>query len=302
MLALVNMISFVASLILLLALIITYALFKELRKTPGKNIMSLAISLALAELLWMCGGVRTVHGRKSICFAVALANHYFFLVYFTSSSVIACHSCKIFTHKKHSRIRDVGRIFDGYLLIIWLIPAVFVLVVTLLDHFRIVLVDYGNSDHCWLGSVQSKLYFFLLPFGILVVFNLFLFGIFTAFLWKQRGEASQFLSAVVRRRRLKENIRMCLRLSTLLGFSWLFGLMHFVFAEYTEAFLHLFLIFVSLQGVFVSVSFLFNRKCFDLYHGLFMPGITPKSAVNRELNGKHTRKTGRTTEEHESNF
>ena len=87
----------VLSIIGLSALLLTYTVFRELRTLPGKNMMTLSISLCLAELLWLCGSMVTANEKA--CIVIAMANHYFFLVFFAASSVIAFHSCLIFGKK-----------------------------------------------------------------------------------------------------------------------------------------------------------------------------------------------------------
>ena len=44
------LVGFISSVICLFCLIVTYSIFKELRTLPGKNLMSMALSLALSEL------------------------------------------------------------------------------------------------------------------------------------------------------------------------------------------------------------------------------------------------------------
>ena len=96
-LTILTRVGFIVSIISLLALIITYAVFKELQTPPGKNLMSLSISLCVAEILWLCGSL--VGEIRAACIFVAIANHYFFLVFFTASSVIAFHLCLVFGRK-----------------------------------------------------------------------------------------------------------------------------------------------------------------------------------------------------------
>jgi hypothetical protein len=93
-LTIVNFPCLILSEVFLVALIITYLLFKELRTLPGKNLLSLAVSLALTDLFWVFSGEFT--DSETMCTALAIATHYFFLVYFTACSIIAYHSCHVF--------------------------------------------------------------------------------------------------------------------------------------------------------------------------------------------------------------
>ena len=160
------------------------------------------------------------------------------------------------------------RTFIVYSVITWGIPALFVLTFSLLDRYGLFLVNYGSSDFCWLGTIQSKLYLFILPLGALLSFNLVLFLFIAVSLCRNRTSNAQVLAHNVQRSGNKGNILICVKLSSLMGFTWLFVLLHIITEAETDAFLYLSEIFVSLQGVFICVSFLFNRKCFELYRRL----------------------------------
>ena len=267
-LTVLSLVGFISSVICLFCLIVTYSIFKELRTLPGKNLMSMAVSLALAELFWLCGSIGVLN--QDLCTAFAIADHYFFLVYFTTSSVIAFHTCSVFGKSFPPRRsqEENRRKFIVYSVITWGIPALFVLTFSLLDRYGLFLVNYGSSDFCWLGTIQSKLYLFILPLGALLSFNLVLFLFIAVSLCRNRTSNAQVLAHNVERSRDKENILICVKLSSLMGFSWLFLLLYIVTEAETDAFLYLSEIFVSFQGVFICVAFLFNRKCFELYRRL----------------------------------
>ncbi|EDO28142.1 predicted protein, partial [Nematostella vectensis] len=61
-------------------LLLTYRLFKELRTIPGINMMNLAASLLMAQLLWLVSGAFTL--GPVFCTITACFLHYLFLVSF----------------------------------------------------------------------------------------------------------------------------------------------------------------------------------------------------------------------------
>lgn len=256
---------FIVSIICLLVLFLTYIVFQELRTLPGKNLMSLTISLCLAEILWLCGA--SSKGDQVACTVIAIANHYFFLVFFTASSVIAYHSCLIFGRKitfRRSKSED-NKTFLVYSFVVWGIPALFVLVFALLDHYNVFLTDYGKSDICWLGTRKAKLFLFIVPFGALLLFNLLLFVFIAVRLHYNQKSSTQVLRSNTARQRQRQNVLVCVKLSTLMAFSWLFGLLQIAVETETDVFAYLFVIFVSFQGLFISIAFLFKRTCYQLY-------------------------------------
>ena len=157
------------------------------------------------------------------------------------------------------------RTFIVYSVITWGIPALFVLTFSLLDRYGLFLVNYGSLGFCWLGTTQSEVFLFLLPLGALLSFNLVLFLFIAVSLCRNRKSNAQVLAHNVQRSRDKENILIFVKLSSLMGFSWLFLFLYIITEAETDAFLYFSEIFVSLQGVFICFAFLFNRKCFELY-------------------------------------
>ena len=79
-----------ASLISILAMVaslVTYFLFKELRNIPGWNIINLTLALTLAQSAFMSGSF--VSGWPIVCFVISLLTHYGFMTCFFWMNVIA---------------------------------------------------------------------------------------------------------------------------------------------------------------------------------------------------------------------
>lgn len=266
-----NFSCFMLSELFLIALIFTYVLFKELRTLPGKNLLSLAVSLALADFLWAFSG--EIASSEVSCFVVAVGIQYFYLVYFAACTVIACHSCYVFgrTVAILPSAEEENRKFIIYFSVTWFVPALFVALFVALDQTGRFAVDYGvhvGKAVCFLGTKDAALYSFVLPIGLSLLFNIAMFVHVAKRFFKNHRTNSQFLPSELQRKRARENVIVCIRLSTLMGFSWLFIFLHLLMESTTRVFLYLFVAFVGLQGVFVGVAFVFNRKCFGLYREL----------------------------------
>ncbi|XP_028407228.1 uncharacterized protein LOC114529641 [Dendronephthya gigantea] len=278
-LVILTWIGFVLSIIGLLALFFTYLIFKELRTLPGKNLMNLCISLCLAEIFWLFGS--TLDSYPTTCTAVAIANHYFFLAFFTASSVIAFHSWLVFGRKINLRRSafDGSKIFIMYFLVVWGLPGLFLVLFGLLDHFEIFVINYGESLVCWLGTKESKIFLFIFPFGVLLLFNLVLFMVVVFRLRQNRKSSDKALGDGAKKREM-QNIKVCLKLSTLMGFSWLFGLLQVAVETKTDAFAYMFIIFVSFQGLFICAAFLLQKKCYELYNTLISKNFSSSKATS----------------------
>ena len=266
----VNFSFFMLSELFLVALIVTYLLFKELRTLPGKNLLSLAVPLALAHLFWILSGEFAESGLP--CTVVSIATHYFYLVHFTACSVIAYHSSRVFG-RAIAVVRtseEERRTFLIYFMVTWFAPALFVGLFIILDQTESFAVDYGlpGKAVCFLGTKQAQIVTFITPVGLSLLFNVLAFMRIAKRFYKNKKSNSQFLSSELQRKRERQNVVICIRLSTLMGFSWLFIFLHFLLQSQTRVFLYLFVVFVSLQGVFIGTAFVFNRRCLGLYREL----------------------------------
>ena len=172
-------------------------------------------------------------------------------------SVISHHSCLVFSHpfaKPNTKKRQ--QTFIKYSTVVWLGPAFFVAICIVLDKTGKFVVNYGTN--CWLGTRNSTLYLFLLPIGLLLLFNVFAF-VRTAAILSRHQNGLDILQ--IKRRK---NLLICMKLSTLVGFPWIFPFFGVFFSD-VEALEYLFVIFACLQGFYIGIAFLCNTKILALY-------------------------------------
>ena len=115
---------------------------------------------------------------------------------------------------------------------------------------------YGTN--CWLGTVNAKLYLFLLPLAILLLLNIVTFIRTALSLYRHDKERPLSLQEG------KQHLLISAKLATLVGFPWLIAFIGVLFPN-VEAFEYLFVIFVCLQGLYIGMAFLFNKKTLKLY-------------------------------------
>ena len=94
----------------------------------------------------------------------------------------------------------------------------------------------------------------------MLLFNIIAFVTAAVYL-RKHGQNNAAKQASGNRR---SNLSIYARLSTLMGFTWLFGLLALIVTS-TIVFWYFFVIFTSLQGVFIAVAFVVNAKTFSLY-------------------------------------
>lgn len=259
-LELLTFITFLLSMASLFLVIQTYAIFSELRRLPGKNLLNLSVSLLLAQLLWITG-IRQTH-QATICHVTAIIEHYLFLVSFVAMAAIAFHTCSVFASKDVSRNvskMNENRKFYKYSAVVWAFPAVLVLACSVIDDQRVFDVYVNDKlQVCWFSNKKAQEYFFVLPVGLILTFNVVFFLRTVLLIHHERCEAS-FVTA-----QSKTFFLVYIKLFTLMGFSWFFGLLD-VLIDSTSIFSYLFVIFASLQGVYIAFAFLFNRRVLTLY-------------------------------------
>ncbi|CAB4033277.1 Adhesion G- coupled receptor D1 [Paramuricea clavata] len=256
-LRILTIIGFSVSTLCHILLLITYGLFKELRAVSGLNLMNLSFSMCLSpQVMWLTG---TANFQGTIvCEVLAILEHYLLQVSFLAMSIISHHTCHVLSQPFIGRSANTSsRRFIKYSAFLWLTPAVFVAICVTLDKTEVFLVDYGMN--CWLGTANAKLFLFLLPLAVLLLYNIYKF-IQTAVSLSRHAKDREILQ----RKEGKQNLLICTKLATLVGFPWLFAFIGVLFPD-VEALEYLFVVFVCLQGLYVGMAFLFNKKTLKLY-------------------------------------
>ncbi len=276
-LQILTLIGFSISTVCHILLLITYGLFQELRTVPGLNLMNLSFSMLLSQVIWLAG---TAYLEGTIvCEVFAILQHYLLQVSFLAMSIISYHTCLVFSQPIVGRTANTSRRrFIKYSAFVWLSPAIFVAICVTLDKTETLLVNYGTN--CWLGTANAKLYLFLLPLAVLLLYNIYKF-IRTAVSLSRHEKIRRTLE----RKEGKQNLLICTKLATLVGFPWLFAFLGVLFPD-VEAFEYLFVVFVCLQGLYIVMAFLFNKQTVKLYRDRWNIGArrnTPHTSTKQSF-------------------
>jgi hypothetical protein len=243
-------------------LLATYVAFRELRTLPGKNMMSLSVSLMLSEFIWLLGSGDT--NKPELCKATAVALHYLFLVSFTCMSVIAYDTRRAFPKNNAQMSNSLfpsssQRRLMTYLSFSWGLPLVFVITCVVLDQQGAVAIGYGNAVICWLTDMTAQVIFFGVPLGIMLLYNLVAF-IQTV----QAIRVTKIGSKTLHRQGANygNDIKIYFRLMTLMGFTWFFG---FGAHALHKSLMYVFVLLTSLHGVYLALAFAIKPHVFNLY-------------------------------------
>ena len=240
----------------------TYAVLSELRTLPGWCVTSLAVALLLAQLTFQLSGLSVAAG-VAVCRAVGAAQHAAWLAAFCWMNVLAFDTCRTFTRA----LPPAGgkrRRLAAYAAYAWGVPALVVGVCLAVDLATQLPFSYGGPRVCWISGRHAVLYAFALPIGVVIVANAGLFVRLIIALRQTLAESKRARGA----RSSRQDLKVYSRLTSLMGFTWLFG---FLANIHSLSFLwYFFIIFNTLQGVFIFVSFVLTKRVRQLYKKLWL--------------------------------
>ena len=242
------MISNSISLVCLAATFFIHIRYRALRTLPGLMLMNLIVALFLAQLLYMMTSSGVFKGRHVLCQTLAAAQHYFWLASFAwmacmSLDIFICLSSQCTTVKTYTAAK-----YSRYLLAGWLAPLSIPVLTFLLSNFAVDGFGYG-FEYCWLEGTEAVLYLFAIPVLSVVTLNIILF-VSSVF---RLGILLQNAAFVGRKEDNKQRLIQCIKLSSWMGISWLFGIIpNFVDIE---ALWYLFAIGNAFQGVHIFLAF-----------------------------------------------
>ncbi|KAL1486543.1 hypothetical protein MTO96_031338 [Rhipicephalus appendiculatus] len=223
----------------------------------GVSISCLA-SLLVAYLSFLFGMIGEPPARA--CQASAVTTYYFFLASFFWMSTMAFdvwRTLRVATRELRVSSGTQWRRFFFYSLASWALPAIVVGLAVFFDDRSSGMPEdlrplFGRHG-CWFGQRKALLIFFAGPAGALMLLNMTLFTS-TAIMVISSTKSSVKRSGSAARR----NFSLYVRLSTMMGLTWVLGLV----AGYldVEALWYLFILFNAFEGLLIFVCFSCTRK------------------------------------------
>ncbi|KAG8200336.1 hypothetical protein JTE90_028518 [Oedothorax gibbosus] len=252
----------------MLVVLITYSLFPSLRNLPGCNTMNLTFSLTAMQITFILGQRDGVIGNE--CKIVAWILHFELLACFMWMNVMAYDLYKTFGTKTiMNNIRSTRKYLPRYMAYAYGIPLIFVVITSLLDHF---LEDsrfaphYGMQNICWITSKHSAAAFFALPLATIMCINS---GFFMYTIYSIRSvKHVLYMADEKSKQRGKSDVFLYARMALVIGLTWALAFA----AAYSKQdsvtgkiLTYLFIIFNTLQGLFLFCVFVCNRRVYALY-------------------------------------
>ncbi|XP_063420135.1 uncharacterized protein LOC134705320 [Mytilus trossulus] len=234
----------------------TYCFFFSLRTLPGKNNMCLVFAMFCAQFVFQFVEIGT---KSDIgCKVIGVLIHYFWLVTFGCLNVCSFHMFYVFTSKTGIHISETSRL-AVYILYSYGIPAIIVVLNIIITRSLSsgTLIGYGGRV-CFLNQQIAFIVTFIVPISLVCFSNIFFFI----------GTALK----IARRPKLKNDSQMRLneiqfsvyvKLFSITGISWIFQIID-SFIPFS-AFSTIVSLLNALQGVFIFISYVCNRRVLNLY-------------------------------------
>merc|ERR1711974_398581 len=111
----------------------------------------------------------------------------------------------------------------------------------------------SDSGLCWSSHKFSLIIFFFIPFAVIMFLNLVFFLMSAYFVWETTRSSAKITTSGP-----KSNFYLYARLSTLMGLTWVSGVVAAVLD--VEFVWYIFLVLNTLQGLFILVFFSCSKK------------------------------------------
>ncbi|XP_041479228.1 adhesion G-protein coupled receptor G6-like [Lytechinus variegatus] len=218
------------------------------RRLPQQIMINLSSALLGLYLVFVVGVDKPSWGLG--CTVIAIMLHYFSLAAVAWMGVEAFSMYLMF-------VRVVNTYMPKMLLksclFAWGCPLVIVCITVAVD-----LKAYRNPDYCFMITLESFYFAQLLPIALILTINTIIFTIVIYKVTCGRKMASltntmEDSNAAGRRAELLRSLQNAVAIGTLVGLSWVCGFMAIGGARFFFAVL--FVIFTSLQGVFIFILF-----------------------------------------------
>ncbi|XP_078131571.1 adhesion G-protein coupled receptor G6 [Sander vitreus] len=232
--------------------LLTYLAFENLRRDyPSKILMNLSTALLFLNMVFLLDGWLANQQRDWLCVSVAVMLHYFLLASFTWMGLESVHMYIALVKVFNTYIR---RYILKFCILGWGLPAVLVGMVVAVNKNSYGLQEYGkgesgdgSSKFCW---IQNSAVFYSTVVGYFCLVFLLNVAMFIVVMMQICGRNGKRSNRTLREEVLR-NLRSVVSLTFLLGMTWGFAL--FAWGPVNLAFMYLFSIFNSLQGLFIFI-------------------------------------------------
>lgn len=227
-----NTLCLLTSIISLTALLVVYSLFSALQNLPGKNLMLFCAALVLSQVMWLLADNKINVLSFTSCSVKAFVMQYFFIAPFSCSTSIAFHSLLTFRNIAKGKFTySSEKRFFFYALYSLGLPLFLLLISCVLYHhaFLTITENYYGLHNCWFKHGISLYIACYIPAFTMLLLNIALFFktmMFLGHCTKERRKLAKKTGAPTR-----IQIGIYLRMSSVMGVTWLFAVFLVIFPD-----------------------------------------------------------------------
>jgi len=251
------------SLVCLVVHLVISCIAPELQNLSGKNLFSLSLALVGAYASFLAN-MFTNDISEISCFVLAVVMYYFYLAVFfwmLNIGFDVARTLKLATTELRLTSGAQWGKYLAYSFVGWVVPALIVAAAVVIDVMNFEEIPeqfkpgFGSSliGLCWFSRRTPLLIYFVIPFSIIMSLNLVFFLVSACIVWETTRSSAKITTSGP-----KTNFYLYLRLFVLMGLSWIAGVVAGVLDR--EEVWYIFLVFNTLQGLFILVFFSCSKK------------------------------------------
>lgn len=258
-----------------IAILLTYSLFRELRRSlPGKLVMSLSVAFLLYDGFIVLSSTFRLVTSYVICDFTAIFLHYCVLCEFTWINILAVEFVRTFQLALKVQM-DLPEEQKVYLLLAysalgWGTPAITVLINVIINYTVTDSTIYGGND-CWIKKGLASFLSFFVPLFISSVLNVVLFSVVIN-MWcrlKRNAIGIEHSSLKQVKRKKWAQLRAILALILTLSVTWVIGLAAIMLESDRSFWFWIpYFVFSASRSYVVAAAFLLSKRVAHLYHAL----------------------------------
>ena len=193
-------------------------------------------------------------------------------------NVISFTVCKTFC-ASFDNVKNNRKHFALYSLYVWVSSLIIITIGALMDEMTLWMYrpQYGEGI-CWITNNKGLIVFFLVPLAIIILSNSVFFSLSVRSICVTKRKSAELLQ-----NRSNCDILIYIKLSTIMGLTWVFG--YVATWVQNQVFWDLFVVFNGLQGLFIFCSFVLNKKVYFAvreYFGLLVPTANDPMKTNSQ--------------------
>ncbi|XP_013416485.1 G-protein coupled receptor Mth-like [Lingula anatina] len=247
---------------------VIYMMLPSLRNRPGKILLHYVASLFGAQILFLISP--RLGSITHACYIFSVLLHFMYLVAFLWMNIMSFDICHTFSNPTQvSSSQRCSKTFIIYHFYVWFFAFTIITIALVVDFSDDVPITYkpgyGNYGLCWLTQKYGLLIFFIGPVSAILLANLILFAISAYNITKVSNDTNRI--ALLNKSSEKRNLLLFVKLSVVMGITWITGFV--AMATNRSELWFLFIFLNTWLGVFLFLVYICNKNVFQLLRKKF---------------------------------